>query len=422
MVLGAPSKLRILNDQAALLHILEAGILSRAQLEELTGLSKPATAELLGRLEVAGLVKKEGKRGGGPGPKAQLWAISPEAGFAAAVDVTPSGIGLQISDLSGRVRIATFTAWNNEAPARQIRECLDAACTESGVPRSGILKLVVGLPGAVDPRSGLLKYAPHLPAWGGYDVISALRAELGTGVDVENDVNLMAMGEMKDGLASGVENFALVWVDDGLGSAIVLRGELLKGFTGGAGEIDYAPVPDRSSVETGQTRHGSNLGALLSPAAISELAAAHGLVAPDPMAAVELALQEMAAKEDGSGSRFMEDLAIRLATGLAAIVTVIDPELIMLGGKFGAAGGTKLAELVQQKLSSVLAIPAAATAQILSYPVTEGAALSGAMGSALAGAREKAFETGSVIQHSPILPGPYPPASNPQQFTSLEKS
>ncbi|ALE07272.1 hypothetical protein AL755_20280 [Arthrobacter sp. ERGS1:01] len=388
MAIGAPSKLRILNDQTALAFILEQGMLSRADLEQLTGLSKPATAELLIRLETAGLVEKSGKRAGGPGPKAQLWRVRPEVGFAAGIDVTRYGLEVQICDLAGAERSRVSRDWTAEGAPKQVRRALDAACAEANLDRSQLLHVVIGLPGALNPQTGLLKYAPHLPLWEGIDVISTLVDELGIAVDIENDVNLMALAEMASGVAAGVENYALVVIDDGVGAAIVVRGELIRGFTGGAGEIDYVPVPDRANASTGTGRFGSKLGDLLSPAGIGALARAHGLAFNDPLEVMQ---------SGPAGKEFREDLAMRIATGLASIVTVIDPELIMLGGKFGAAGGTELAALVKEKLAEVLTAPAASMADIVAYPVTAGASLAGAVRAALVRAREKAFETGSVI-------------------------
>lgn len=388
MAIGSPSKLRILNDQSALAFILDEGMLSRADLERLTGLSKPATAELLTRLETAGLIQKSGKRAGGPGPKAQLWCVRPEVGFAAGIDVSKRGIEVQICDLAGAERARASREWNAAAAPQQVREVLDLACAQAQLEREQILHVVIGLPGALNPMTGLLKYAPHLPLWEGLDVVARLREELGVTVDIENDVNLMALAEMEAGAAMGVENYALVVIDDGVGAAIVVRGELIRGFTGGAGEIDYVPVPDRATAAMGTGRFGAKLGDLLSPAAIAALAQAHGLAVNDPLEAMHAGTQ---------GQEFLADLAMRIATGLAAIVTVIDPERIMLGGKFGAAGGHELAALVKEKLSEVLTAPAASMADIVPYPATTGASLAGALRAALVRAREKAFETGSVI-------------------------
>lgn len=403
-----PSKLRIINDRAALSRILRAGEISRSELEDLTGLSKPATADLLSRLESAGLVQKQGMRSGGPGPKAPLWGVRPEVGFAAGVHVTPGFIDVQITDLSGTV-VSQHQFAACASAGSWVRRAIQAACVTAKISEKQILHTVISLPGALDPRSGLLKFAPHMPAWSNYDLLAALDLELDMPVTVENDVNLMALAELDSGLAAHAANFALVWIDSGLGAAIVIRRELFHGFTGGAGEIDYLPIPDRAQAETGMGRQGGKFGNLLSPDAISALAQAHGLEKQNPAQAVRTAA---ANHQDPHHAAFLDDLALRIATGLSAIVTVLDPELLLLGGSFGVAGGEYLADLVRIKIGEVMEAPHGSTAEVIvlggsaaagsaassSNPTSSaGDALAGASSLALKHAREKAFETGSVM-------------------------
>src|SRR5215207_4983794 len=99
---GTPRVLRAMNDRAALDLLLEHGPLSRTQLGELTGLSKPTAAQLLTRLADAGLVITSGNTSGGPGPRAQLYAVNPDAAHVAALDVTPTRILAAVADLTGR--------------------------------------------------------------------------------------------------------------------------------------------------------------------------------------------------------------------------------------------------------------------------------------------------------------------------------
>src|SRR5438067_13430058 len=100
---GSPNRLRVLNDQSALAFILDAGSVTRAELGALTGLSKPGVAELLTRLESAGLVEKAELRPGGPGPAKQTWRVRPEVGYAAAVDLTVDTIRGRLQALDGAV-------------------------------------------------------------------------------------------------------------------------------------------------------------------------------------------------------------------------------------------------------------------------------------------------------------------------------
>lgn len=396
MSFGSPSRLRIMNDQAALRYMLEAGSISRAGLEELTGLSKPATAELLQRLEAAGLVEKAGKRDGGPGPKAQMWSVNADAGFAAAAHVTSDGVEVVVSDLRGRQRGRASNPWaGSPSPAARLpellRECLDKACDEASVGREQMLHMVVGVPEALDPRTGLLKYTPHvLSGWEGQDMVSVLQQETGVSTQIENDVNLMALSELESGLTGDGRNFVLIWFDEGLGSAVVLERELFRGVSGGAGEIEYMMVPDPAEPKNGAVRTGARLAELLSPSAITDLAAVHHLDFADPADAIR------AATEQAAGRSFLSDLAARVACGLTAVVTLLDPELILLGGRFSAAGGRPFAGLVQEKLADFLSTSPAKAVPVIPYPVSGGAVIAGALQQALARARFKAFETGSL--------------------------
>ena len=87
---GSPRLLREINDRAAIETLLRGGAMTRAELEEVIGLSKPATAQLLARLEEDGMVVRTGLRGGGRGPRAQMWAVNGGVGYVAAVALTPS--------------------------------------------------------------------------------------------------------------------------------------------------------------------------------------------------------------------------------------------------------------------------------------------------------------------------------------------
>src|SRR6476619_7691022 len=97
---GTPRLLRGMNDRAALELLLEYGPLSRSRLGELTGLSKPTAAQLLSRLADAGLVIASGSSEGGPGPRAQLYAVNPGAAYVAGLDVAPHGIVAAVADLA----------------------------------------------------------------------------------------------------------------------------------------------------------------------------------------------------------------------------------------------------------------------------------------------------------------------------------
>src|SRR5438270_11336488 len=123
---GSAKLLRAMNESAALGHLLDNGALTRNDLRELTGLSKPTTSEVLRRLTEAGLAVVTGHTSGGPGPNAEIYAANPEAAFAVAVsardrDTTGTGrpaLALAIGDLTGTTRARAEVAVDlDEIPA-----------------------------------------------------------------------------------------------------------------------------------------------------------------------------------------------------------------------------------------------------------------------------------------------------------------
>ena len=147
---GTPRILRGINDRAALDLLLEHGPLSRSQLGELTGLSKPTTGQLLTRLEDAGLVITSGITNGGPGPRAQLYAVNPDAAHVVALDVTPARILAAVADLTGR----TVGEYELRTPRRprpdavsHVVQAMAGAATSAGLPVSSLRHLAIGTPG-----------------------------------------------------------------------------------------------------------------------------------------------------------------------------------------------------------------------------------------------------------------------------------
>ncbi|MFI5533302.1 ROK family transcriptional regulator [Kitasatospora sp. NPDC051853] len=391
---GTPSLLRAINDRAALELLLAHGPLSRTQIGTLTGLSKPTASQLLGRLENAGLVMPVGTTAGGPGPNAQLYQVNPAAGYVAGLDVTTTHVRAAVADITGSTlaeRVTPTKGWPAAEAVARTAGVLAETVREAGLPPGRLLETVVGVPGALDPGSGRLRYASHLPGWHSPRLLEELTEALGSRVTVENDVNLAAMAEQAFGAARGSEDFVLLWAEEGLGAAIVIAGRLHRGFTGGAGEIGYMPVPGSPVVHHPRKNTGG-FQDLAGADAVIALAREHGLevtAADSTVEALAEAAVEAALRTAGAGDDFLDTLAARLAVGLAAVVAVVDPELVVLAGRTVAAGGDRLCELVQAELGRT-SVP---RPEVRSSTVPGSPVLQGALQRALATARETVFTT-----------------------------
>ncbi|CAM5538548.1 ROK family transcriptional regulator [Streptomyces pilosus] len=395
---GTPRVLRAMNDRTALDLLLEHGPLSRSRIGRLTGLSKPTASQLLARLEAAGLVLATGTTEGRPGPGAQLYEVNPAAAHAAGLDVSPRRIRAAVADLTGRTvgRYELPTPGRRSpAPAvQQVTDALDGAVKAAGLCRSDIHHLVIGTPGAFDPNTGRLRYASHLPGWHSPALLDELAAALPMPFAYENDVNLVALAEQRRGAARDHTDFVLLWNEEGLGAALVLGGRLHRGWTGGAGEVGFLPVPGTPLVRQVGRANSGGFQELAGAQAVPVLAREVGVQDIPPgryteQAAALLARAAASPPGDGPERRLLRAYATRLATGLASLVSVLDPELVVLSGTGLTSGGEVLRALVQAELEEL----AAPRPRLVLGDVREHPVLRGALESALAATRDEVFDT-----------------------------
>ncbi|WP_256987802.1 ROK family transcriptional regulator [Streptomyces sp. BR123] len=391
-----------MNDRAALDLLLAHGPLSRTRIGDLTGLSKPTASQLLARLEAAGLVVATGTTSGRPGPGAQLYAVNPHVARVAGVDVTPGRITAAVADLTGEVIGSHELPYAEGAGAAgQVVRVLDEALRAAGLHRSDLHRTVIAVPGAFDPRSGVLRHAGHLPAgWHSPALLRELAAALPTPVVYENDVNLAAIAEQRLGAARGHRDFVLLWNEEGLGAALVLGGRLHRGFTGGAGEVGFLPVPGHPLVRQAARVDSGGYQALAGAQTVAGLAAELGMALPPaapghaagsgaPVGPAVALLRQAAAHPEGARLQLLRRYATALATGLASLVAVLDPEIVVLSGAVNDAGGDVLRGLVAAELADL----APSLPRLIPGAVSERPVLRGALESALAAVRDEVFDT-----------------------------
>lgn len=353
--------------------------MTRTEIGARTGLSKVTASQLLGRLEVRGLVEVVGSQTGSRGPNAALYAIVGSIGYAAGVDVGPDGITVAVADITGDVRGRVTVTGGSEDLIADVRGALRAALRQADVPASGLRSVVIGTPGVVDPATGEVDFAVDVPAWHP-GLPLALRERLQCPVMVENDVNLAAVAEQSHGRAADVADFVLLWVGRGLGLAVMLGGRLHRGASGGAGEVGYLPVPGAALPTLVTEPRGTAFQSLVGAEAVLALAATHGLEQPSAGAAVVAAV--------AADHPMLDVLGERLAVGLAAICVVLDPSLVVLSGDVGRAGGAALANRIQHAVPRIAPVHPT----VVVSGVTGNAVLAGALEVATDTAREAIFD------------------------------
>lgn len=386
---GTPRLLRALNDRAALELLLARGPLTRSQLGELTGLSKVTASQLVERLEGRGLVTRVGEQAGGRGPNAQLYAVAPDSAHVVGVDVGPDQVVAACADITGAVtgRVEQSTK-DTDDPVGVVHNAVVQAAGSAHAQLATVRRVVLGTPGLVDPATGDIAFAWDLPRWH-RGLLGALRDDLNTSVVFENDVNLAAVAEAHAGAAAGVPDFLLLWVGRGTGLAIMLGGRVHRGGSGAAGEIGYLPVPGAAIPREVTRRAKGTKGAfqqLAGADAVRAVAREHGFRGGSAGDVIRAAIAA-----GTRGGPLLDEVARRLALGVAASCVVLDPPLVVLAGEVGQAGGSALAERVQHEVAAITLV----SPRVVVTGIAAEAVLQGALRTALDAARDDVF--GSTV-------------------------
>lgn len=379
---ASPSTARAINDRLALRLLQDEGPLTATQLKTLTGLSRPTVADLVERLQGSGLVRIVGEAGAERrGPNAKLYGIAADRAHLAALDVRTDSVTVVVADLLGTtlaeaslpVGDGTAAEPAPEPAVEQAVALLERTAADAGVAR--LHSVGIGAPGLIDPATGELNDSSGLPAWH-RRLVPALQRRLPATVLIENEVNLAAVAELRVGAARDRDTFVLVWLGQGVGAAVVLDGRLRRGASGGAGELGFLPVPGTSGLPSA-TDCAGGFHELACAAAVDALAVRHGL---DPRTALT----------SGDGP-FLDALADRLAVGAAAVVSVLDPGCVVLGGRTGHVGGGPLAARVEARLARLTPL----RTEVRPTALGDGAVLRGALLAARDAAQDDIFGPGA---------------------------
>jgi predicted NBD/HSP70 family sugar kinase len=385
---GVPKLLREMNDRAALELLLASGPLTRGQIGDMTGLSKVTASQTLSRLEERGLVEVVGEQGGNRGPNAALYGVVASSAYVAGLDVGPELVAAAVADIMGVVQGQVTVAPGDQAdPVAVVHNAVVKACRAAGVSLSRLNGILIGTPGVVDPRTGDISFAFDLPTWR-EGIHDALVRDLRHEVTIENDANLAAIAERAEGAAKGLDDFVTVWVARGIGMATVLGGRLHRGRSGSAGELGYLPVPGVPLADNVRARPGrlptlsGGLNRLITSDAVCEIAASYGFAGATAAECVDAAV-----RAEADGAPLLDEIASRLALGVASVCVVLDPELIVLAGEVGQAGGAALTARVEDAVARICPIrPEVVTTEVKGNPVLRGAVLA-----ALQQAHEEVF-------------------------------
>jgi predicted NBD/HSP70 family sugar kinase len=376
---ATPPLLKRLNERTVLEAIRADAPISRAEISRRAGISKPTVSMALQSLLDAGLVREAAGDPARPSYGAVFFEPVPEAAFVLGLDMGARFVRGAVADLRGAVRarqdveLRGPTAADVVETIGQLSESLlDAAEVGSHL----IDTTVVGVPGVVDRRAGRV-HVTHFESLEGFALADSLRDRLGRSVTLENDINLAALGEQRQGIAHGVDNFVFLSIGTGLGAGLVLHGELHRGRNGAAGEVDFALA---------------GLGEDVDPCASAVSALAERMVAANGSTSLAppyeaRAIFAAARAGDDLAQAVVDETARRIALHIGPIAAVVDVELVVLGGGLGANADLLLGP-VRERLAAWLPYPPRVEVSSLG----EAAVLTGALAVGLRAALENVFD------------------------------
>lgn len=344
-----PTPLPTTGSAGQVARLLRAvGPMTRAELGTRMGTSRATVSTTIAQLLQDGLVAEQpapatyGARGRPP----TVLALTQRAGVAIGVDLGRTHARVALAHLGHEVIAQEAVTLDEDGPAAvafsEVEALVDRVITAGGVQRTDLVGIGLGLPAPLDV-TGHLTSVTIPPDWARADPAAALSERLGVQVMVDNDANLGALAEARWGAGRGFRNLFYVKASTGIGAGIVFDGRLFRGSTGTAGEIGHVTVDDAGLV----CRCGSR-------GCLEVRAGGHALVAEvahSGNAVGSLGELIAAARQgDPACTRVLADAGESLGVALAAVLNIVNPDRVVLGGELGSAGELVLASL-RERLS-----------------------------------------------------------------------
>jgi predicted NBD/HSP70 family sugar kinase len=290
-----------------------------------------------------------------------------DAGCVLGVDIGADKVLAVVADLAGDTlatrRRRIEPAEGVTALLASTRATISQVLRDAGVARERLRAVAVGTPGVVDPASGTITLAPQLPDWEGIHLAKVLGRSFSCPILVENEVHLSVIGERWRGAAQGIDDAVYVQLGVGIGAGILIGGEVYRGAGGAAGELGSLPFPADDDDEPAALgaferaaggRAYSRLGAIAAAGPdgrrLSELAGGE----PDRVDA-EIVFTA-AAEGDRAALAVVEEMASRAALGIGALIAILNPATVIIGGGISRAGAALLDPL-ERHLRSLVPFP-----------------------------------------------------------------
>lgn len=270
--------------------------------------------------------------------------------YAIGVDLGGTYTKLALVDRKGRLfhraTLSTTDYRTKEALLDAIANEIDRIFKRAQLASKDLLGVGVGVPGLVDFERGFIYYLTNVPGWKNVLLKKILEKRLKTQVLVDNDVNLMALGEYKFGAGKGAKNLVCLTLGTGVGGGIIIDGELYRGSSSAAGEIGHMPLKEK-----GKPCNCGSLGCLeryvgnkyiLDEIKVKIKAGRHTLIKSmvngNLSSITPEVISNAANRNDKLAIAFWKEVGERVGIVLSGIINLLNPERVIIGGGLANAG------------------------------------------------------------------------------------
>lgn len=337
LVRGNRDLIKAMNRNLLLNTLRREGQLSRTQLTEISGLSVGAVSQIITDLLEKNWLLETGELESTGGRRQTMLRLNPQAGYAVGVKLMENRAVCAVTDFEARVlRYNDYKLSNHtspEATAETIANLVQEVIRESGIALSNVFGVGIGLAGVVNPHDGIVHYSPYF-GWRNFPLAALVQQHLHLPTYVENDVNTLTLSEYLFGAGRHHANFVVFTVGRGVGMGMMLEGQLYQGSHGGAGEIGHI------TLNLSQSRLAADAGTLEENASDPTV-----IRTVFPETAASRTLTDVIALADTGDKRARNALAASgeyLGVGLATIINILCPPLIIISGEGVVVGEYRL--------------------------------------------------------------------------------
>ncbi|HEU4461427.1 MAG TPA: ROK family transcriptional regulator [Solirubrobacterales bacterium] len=318
---------------------------TRADLAERTGLARSTITQRLEQLQSLGLLKEVAGAGSTGGRPPMQLVFNEDAALVLAADLGATHSRLAVTNLGGRVlasdRGDIEIADGPEVVLEWVEQRFNALLAEAGADRDAVAGIGIGVPGPVEHSTGLPRNPPIMPGWDGFPIPERLAQRFGAPVLVDNDVNIMALGEHWSHWRE-VEHLLFVKVGTGIGCGIIVEGKVHRGADGAAGDLGHVRIPVDEDVDDVVCSCGNVncLEALAGGGAMARRLRSEGVEVSDSRSLVELTRAGLPA-----AVQLVRHSGRLIGEVLAAAVNFYNPSVIVIGGDVADAQEQLLASI-----------------------------------------------------------------------------